>query len=825
MAAPWTAQRRPQVPTSPPQPKTTISMEDWEAKSPLGELELRSVSSLKPICEDRRLPLKVRILYGRTLTAPSSPSRPSTPSGRPELGSSLHPHHHLHPKHPIQTPEQFHDWFALVERSVAHSQEAHFRSHLEDVSEYRMMCEKLLETIDDVESEVDGMLYEWMRVEEGGSSLKDACERLLEERDSLIETTEAIALRLEYFQELEHATRMLNHPGESLVLQTDFLLMVERVDVCLEFLEAHRDFREVEIYLLRFQQCLTRAMTLIKMFFVGSLKALTADIQRRISDKEISETAQLHLLYSKFSSASFQVAPLLAELERRAKVHPDELASLLAECHAAYLGARKSLLIGRLMEDIKGLDPAHSELVELTRTGCTYLRQLCMDEFDLYRRFFNTGEDRLYRYLESLCDYLFDDLRPRILHEPRLTILCEVCTVLQAVMVLDIQPSNLPSSNAVYDDEDGTETTSDAADPTRKGLGHLHIKPILQMVLQDAQTRLLFKAQALMESEIRSYKPKQDDLAYPDKLVDNGLTDRSGLELIEKEDKIIRQLFPLPSLQKQATWYPTLRKTLWILSQLHEFINSAVFSDVSQEAIVFCRQSLKLASEELFAKNLPNSYLDGQLFLIRHLLILKDMTANLEFNERGSRGRGVAGYLDAFGSVIRGTSALLNSTGLFDFGDANSQGEMDARIGIDQDLKTSCESMISRCADAATESVRKFLERGIAFKSLNDADTSSAPLALAETEFANATTVIEVDTTFRATCEKEVSMWLTQSQLYLEDQKAVLIMVVPLQAKIVEIYSAFRDLVGVEYPPEIMQALLSPTDFRTFLHKICLTPP
>ena len=45
--------------------------------------------------------------------------------------------------------------------------------------------------------------------------------------------------RLEYFQELDHATRMLNYPGESLVLQTDFLYMVERVDVCIDYLKAH----------------------------------------------------------------------------------------------------------------------------------------------------------------------------------------------------------------------------------------------------------------------------------------------------------------------------------------------------------------------------------------------------------------------------------------------------------------------------------------------------------------------------------------------------------------------------------------------------------
>ena len=59
------------------------------------------------------------------------------------------------------------------------------------------------------------------------------------------------------------------------------------------------------------------------------------------------------------------LAPLLAELERRARAHPDELSALLAECHTAYFSARKGLLVNRLMEEIKGLDPARTELVEL----------------------------------------------------------------------------------------------------------------------------------------------------------------------------------------------------------------------------------------------------------------------------------------------------------------------------------------------------------------------------------------------------------------------------------------------------------------------------
>ena len=120
------------------------------------------------------------------------------------------------------------------------------------------------------------------------------------------------------------------------------------------------------------------------------------------------------------------------------------------------------------------------------------------------------------QYLESLCDYLYDDLRPRILHEPRLTALCEVCTVLQALMVLDI-PS-LPESSDEEADLD--ELALDLDQPKRhKGLRTLQISHLLQMVLQDAQTRLFFKAQSVIQSEIRYYIPKPEDLAYPDKLV------------------------------------------------------------------------------------------------------------------------------------------------------------------------------------------------------------------------------------------------------------------------------------------------------------------
>ena len=154
-----------------------------------------------------------------------------------------------------------------MDREIAHSQEAHFRAHVASVAKHLAACDSLVEKIDDVDKEVEGMLEGWRTAEEGGKSLKDACERLLEERvrgckpleanrrltivqERLLDLTDQIGARLEYFQELEHATRMLNNPGDSLVLQTDFLYMVERVDICIDYLKNHVRRYSITRYLL-----------------------------------------------------------------------------------------------------------------------------------------------------------------------------------------------------------------------------------------------------------------------------------------------------------------------------------------------------------------------------------------------------------------------------------------------------------------------------------------------------------------------------------------------------------------------------------------------
>jgi len=59
----------------------------------------------------------------------------------------------LHPKQHLQTLQQLYDWLALIDRSVAQSQVLHFC-----VAEHLETCDRLVEKIDEVDGEVEGML-------------------------------------------------------------------------------------------------------------------------------------------------------------------------------------------------------------------------------------------------------------------------------------------------------------------------------------------------------------------------------------------------------------------------------------------------------------------------------------------------------------------------------------------------------------------------------------------------------------------------------------------------------------------------------------------
>jgi hypothetical protein len=407
------------------------------------------------------------------------------------------------------------------------------------------------------------------------------------------------------------------------------------------------------VYIIRFQQCLTRAMTLIKMHFLQLLNSVYIEVASKLSGSfsgaagsksgggvsgiNLSETALKALLYAKFTTLSTSTKVFVVELEKKALKNPDEYGSLLSECINAWTGVRRQLLGPIIAEEVRRMDPSSSDLVKLARSGCAYLRNVCMNEWTLFREFFAySGQEDIYRYLESMCDYLYDSLRPRILHEPKLEVLCELCNVLQALISLDgdegddediedqqeggIGKRDLRQGDITMTEDSFDLTIAESSMARRANAsgnndlededavlpsgGSLRFSELLSTVLQDTQTRLVFRAQYVIEAEVLQYAPKLEDLDYPGKLQrkrkaaaaakGKGREETPILSLsqwqrehggynamgVVEEDGVVE--FKLPPEDIMEDWYPTLRKTLWILSKLHSYVNVSFLRHIGQ---------------------------------------------------------------------------------------------------------------------------------------------------------------------------------------------------------------------------------------------------
>jgi len=209
-----------------------------------------------------------------------------------------------------------------------------------------------------------------------------------------------------------------------------------------------------------------------------------------------------------------------------------------------------------------------------------------MDEYNLWKEWFAT-DGGLYEFLEAMCEPLYDHLRPRIIHETQLPKLCELCTLIHT---------------RYMEDEEEEEYLTDVL--------HLDFGHVIQPALEDAQTRLVFLAMAVLRAEIQYYKPRPEDLNYPrmnrgaplsggrsNGPVLSGTRGRkapaNGLPkapTVVDEEGMDSQFNLEPSLQD---CYPTLRKAIWLLSRIYRLVNVSFHSDeqytIVADAFTVCR--------------------------------------------------------------------------------------------------------------------------------------------------------------------------------------------------------------------------------------------
>lgn len=300
----------------------------------------------------------------------------------------------------------------------------------------------------------------------------------------------------------------------------------------------------------------------------------------------MNDTALSALLYAKFRVGAPELKQIGIEIQKRAvpPLNADqnngaEYQSLMNELHSNYSATRVRLILPlarKKLNEITQTPSSSKDLVAFARASISYIRGLCLDEYDLWGEWFH-GQGGLYDFLETICEPLYDHLRPRIIHETGIVNLCQLCTLLQTRYFLD--PEEEPEQ---------TETNQ------------LDFSVLIQPALQDVQARLVFRAQAVLHAEIERYKPRPEDIDYPmhsrqtsltvtdtqisgkkdttaDTMIDMTRPTNEGDETGNAQEKEKEGKWDFETQTALKGWYPTLRKAIWLLSRIYRLVNVSIY--------------------------------------------------------------------------------------------------------------------------------------------------------------------------------------------------------------------------------------------------------
>lgn len=172
-------------------------------------------------------------------------------------------------------------------------------------------------------------------------------------------------------------------------------------------------------------------------------------------------------------------------------------------------------------------------------------------------------------------------------------------------------------------------------------------------------------------------------------------------------------------------WYPTVRRTLVCLSRLYRCIDRPVFQSLSQEALAHCIQSVSHAAQLIAAKN---QSIDGELFEIKHMLIIREQIApfRVDFTSRETSLDFSKTKTAAFSLIQKrkqlfamdSNNALLEF--LFDSTPQVKEHILDSRKDVDRHLKAICENFIKDGTNLLIGPLTAFIEKAQHILKAND---------------------------------------------------------------------------------------------------------
>ncbi|KAM6144887.1 conserved oligomeric Golgi complex subunit 3 isoform 3-T3 [Phoenicopterus ruber ruber] len=674
----------------------------------------------------------------------------------------------------IETAQQFFSWFAQVQTQMDQDEGAKYRQMRDYLSGFQEQCDAILNDVNSALQHLESLQKQYLFVSTKTGTLHEACEQLLKEQSELVDLAENIQQKLSYFNELENINTKLNSPTLS-VNSEGFIPMLAKLDDCIAYISSHPNFKDYPVYLIKFKQCLSKAMHLIKTYTVNTLQNLTTQLMKRDPSAVPNSDNAFTLFYVKFRAAAPKVRTLIEQVEQRSEKMPE-----------------------------------YEVVVPLWSTYARMNTSFTMSSSQ------NQHQNWSSELLEKLCLSLYDVLRPMIIHVIHLETLSELCGILKNEML-----------------EDHVQNNAEQLGAFAAGV---------KQMLEDVQERLVYRTHIYIQTDITGYKPAPGDLAYPDKLEmmeqiaqslkeeqkklpseasfsDVRLEDPESCSLVKSgsaESLNPRHQTTISPADLHGMWYPTVRRTLVCLSKLYRCIDRAVFQGLSQEALSACIHSL-LGAADAIGKN--KTQVDGQLFLIKHLLILREQIAPFhtdftikEISLDLKKTRDAAFKILNPKTVSRffrlnSNNALIQF--LLEGTPEIREHYIDSKKDVDRHLKSACEQFIQQQTKQFIEQLEEFMTKVAALKTM--ATQGGPKYSLSQQPWAQPAKINDLVSSTYKTIKTKLPSTLRSMSLYLSNKDTELILFKPVRSNIQQMFQKLHALLKEEFSDEDLQIIACPS--------------
>lgn len=416
---------------------------------------------------------------------------------------------------------------------------------------------------------------------------------------------------LKMFDQLEKITKTLISAGNSIIRTGRILEILNQLQECLDFLQTHSSYKDSEFYSLRYRQCMTRGLTLIRNYLIDYLKTIPATFMEKLKSQDVSDLTLDVYMYNEpvnnleKHDQSIQFLVLLGAVVERCVSHK-EYRGLVSDILNQYFKFRL-LLIWIYIE--KQERQKHEDATNTSNSTVFY----CQKQISLYKKLLEKERalfskfcpfeeypsqqhafilGALSNFFKQALEPLYDEVRNRILREQSITELCNV--------------TNLLANYYEYEDDVSIINSTD-----RK----IEYGELFEPMMQDSQSRLVFRIQNYIDNKLLKYKPRPEDLQLGHR--------KSTEETLRRESELMdieENLFP--------SLYVPLGMALTILSNVYELLNSMVFDDIAHHVVHSCIFMLKNSAMKLAITHLGT--LEAKLFYLKNLITLKNQLNNFD---------------------------------------------------------------------------------------------------------------------------------------------------------------------------------------------------